>query len=860
MDFGAPPGPAAATAAAHKTWNPHVMMPDCIPIASLAGFEQPWWLFAAVAAAGPVLLAIRAGRRGRQIPRLNVALQCLAVLAATIALARPTAAIGPRARKSVLVLRDVSASCRGQSDRPVRLPAELPAERFDFAAAVAPAAVAPAMDPNRTRLGPALRLALARRDELAGLLIRTDGRFTDADWRQAAAAIGRAGLPVTVALMESPPPDVRMEALSAERAPDGTVRIALTVRSNALARRTVTLTRTRPPAAKLLLTKRLDLLPGQPATLRMTDAPPDSAAIVYRAELSPADAFAENDAAEALLPPASRRLAVVGGDPPRAAALAAATALPVETLAPRDAPATAGGWMDYAAVVLVDATGTLLAAEQRAALAEYVRAGGGLVLLGAGPHGSPDDRDAPLNRIAALVANPYQRKPLALTVVLDASGSMAQPAAAAADAAGRIKFHRAAQAVLALKRHLTDADALSVIAFSDSAKRIYDSGGAPPDFAALADALDRVRPAGPTDVREAMELASQAPAPPGRDGLVLVVSDLLTKAFRPDLVAERFRRHRLSLAVVAIADAEAPAEPSPLETTARLLSAPVIRRNSLIGLAEVFASLLRGARGRALRRGRFQAAMVREALGRPTGALPEVEAYLLCAPQDGAEVHARVGPQQDALLASRRAGLGRTVSLALPAAPDDNPAWERSGELQRLLGAAAGWVLRPAGDSRFVGKAYRRGEALRIDLVAADGDGPMNLLQLTARVRPAGPDAPVRNIELEQTAPGRYEAAATLGPEPAHVAVGLAGGPVVWMAAVGRTAPPEFAAVGADWENLRLLAELTGGRIAPAAKLADLSQQWIRRGRTDLWPVLLAVAAALMLADWALARILRRAG
>jgi len=839
-----------------------VTVPHPAALASLARFGQPWWLLAAAAAAAPVLLALRARRRGRYVPALNVAIQCLAVLAATIALARPAAPVGPRGRKPVLVLRDVSASCRGQIDSPLLLPEDLPTERFDFAATVAPAAnsagTGRAIDPNETRLAPALRLALARGERLGGVILRTDGRFTDADWRGPAAALGRLKAPVMILAMESPPADVRISELSAGRTPAGGVQLRLTLQSNALARREVTLRRTRPPAAAPLLARRVDLLPGRPAALRATDTPSEAGVAAYRAELTPADAFAENDAAEALVLPVRQRLAVVGERALSSDALAAASGLPVEELASSAAPRAPAGWMSYSAVVLIDAAGTLLAPAARAALAEYVRSGGGLVLLGAGPHASPDDRDDPLNAAAALLANPYQRRPLHVVVVLDASGSMAE---AAEPGSGRIKFYQAAEAVLSLRRHLTPADGLSVVTFSDSAREIYDSTAAPIDFAALAERLGRVRPAGPTDVFKAFELIAAKGLAEGRDGLALVVSDLLTKPFRPDRAAALFRQRKLALAIVAIGGGSA-SRPggSPLERLPRLLSAPpIIRRGSLAGLAEVFARLLRDARGEAVRRGRFEAAAVRSPFGRPAGPLPETNAYLLCAPQAGAEVLARVAAEGDALLAVRRVGLGRSASIALLAGRGENPSWHGSGELVGLTGAAAKWARRPAGDPRFAGTARREGDALLVRLDAADANGPMNLLELTAQVHAAAPpEAPVQSVRLRQTAPGRYEGRATAGRGPVSLAVRLADGPIVWNAAVPQTAPRELGAVGADWANLRLLADLTGGRIVPTRQIGEVGRELAEQTRTALWPVLLAAAAALMLIDWAAARIRHR--
>jgi len=819
----------------------------------------------AAAAAAPVLLALWGRRHGRRTPAPLAAMQVLAVLLAGAALARPSAPVGPAAARPYMLLRDVSASLRGQ-DANLDLPADLPRETYVFADGVAP--LGTAVGQATTLLAPALRLALARRGGLpaagkqaglAGLIVQTDGRFADSDWRSAAAAAGRAGLPALVVPMDSPPADARIADFAARRAPDGAVELSVSLASNALDRRTVAVRRTGLAPPVELLSRRLDLLADQPAGLHLTDADaPRDAAAVYEARLSAGDEFPENDSAAAIALPRVRRAALVGGGAIAAEALARQADMPVVAVRAAEAPATAAGWMGYCCVVLQDANGTLLAPASRAALAEYVRSGGGLVLVGAAPHGSPADRDEPLSRVAALVANPHERRPLKVTLVLDASGSMGE--AADAGGTGGTKFDQAVEAAMSLRRHLTDADALSAIVFSDSPRRVYDSGPRPVDFAALRQALRAVRPAGPTDVEKALFLAAGELAAEGRDGLVLVVSDLLTRPFqRADALAAALRQHKLTLAVVQIASSGSPYpdHPSDLEALVRALGSPaVVSRPDLSGLADVFARFLRQARPSALRTGAFEARVVREAFGTPPGPLPRVQSYLLSAPRDSAVVLAKVGPEGDPLLARRQVGLGRSVTLALDPRAGANPAWELAGRLTGMTAGVARVAAAPVGDPRFACTADRAGDLLRVSVEAADANGPMNGLRLTALVGGVEDDAG-RPVELPQTAPGRY-AADLPAPAGAAALVLRADGAAVWRTALPQLPAPELARLGADWANLRSLAELTGGRIVARVDLAGLARSLDRRRRMELWPWLLAAAAAVMLLEWSAAKVHHR--
>ncbi len=304
------------------------------------------------------------------------------------------------------------------------------------------------------------------------------------------------------------------------------------------------------------------------------------------------------------------------------------------------------------------------------------------------------DRKDPLNQVAALVPNPFDRRPLKLIVLLDASGSMGETIAEG-PASGQVKFGVVSDAVLSLREHLTPHDELAVVTFSDFPRRIYDSGAAGVDFAVLGAALAKVRPSGPTYILPALDEAIASADLRGRQGLVLVLSDLRTEKIDDvAALALRLSKAGLGLAVAASPDATDEGGPFPLELLAAQMKAPVVHSKSFIELAEVFARLLRRARPDALRSGLFTARSLAN-YWLPTGSLPAVNAYLLCAPAENSDVLAAVSTQsawpfgaEDALLARRVVGLGRSVSLAMPLSAGANPAWEGQATLGHLLGGA----------------------------------------------------------------------------------------------------------------------------------------------------------------------------
>lgn len=808
-------------------------------------WDAPWLALAAATAVMPLLTAIWLRRRGRHVGAAGTALQSLALLLAALALAQPRAVVGTGGALDWLILQDVSASLRGQEPPSIHWPPGVTTQTVRFADGV----LAPSQSPanRQTNLAPALAYAM-QQESLAGVAVISDGQFHD-DWQAAAAALGHRGVQVLAIPMAYPPGDAQVASLQAQRRPDGRADLTVQLAATAAQKRTLIVQRLAPQEATLL-ERPMDLLAGESITLHVVDpTQPTDRVARYRARLTPADAFAENDDAAAAMLPSRAKFAAVGLAPGAADAVAPKLAGTLETIDPGGAPADAAGWDDYAAVVLADATGELLDANQRSALAAYVRQGGGLVLVGAGPQDPPGGPRDALNRVAPLSPNLYQRQPLDLRIVLDASGSMSERAQ---DSPGQTKFELAAAAVLAMRNHLSDRDRLTVITFNDTPRLTYASDGRI-DAVALQDALRRVQPSGPTNVAAALEEASARPADDGKTGLVIVVSDLLASPFDPAAMAGRLGAAKLALAVVAIeSPADAP-QAAPLESLASALKAPLVRRDSLGGLAEIFAAFVRRSRGELIRRGEFTAAMAKPIEGVGPAALPPLRAYVPCSPAKDAQVLAVT--EGDPIIASATAGLGRAVSWALPLTTADNAAWMQSADVTNLLAGAVAWAARPA-DAAWSGEiVWQSGK----EVVAVWPTAPAQAdsLELTARVAAGEADEPAV-LAMARTAPHRYEAVLPQLPTPASVVVCDADGRRLWQGEAGSAAAPEFRAIGPNYDSLRRLAELTGGRVVAPDDAAAAVRDYQRQSATVLWHWLLLAAAAMMLLEWSLTRIRRR--
>lgn len=805
------------------------------------GFAGPWWLLLLPLAAVPWLLWWSARRRGVAACPGVAAARSLAVVLAVAAIARPNVG-GGQGGRTWLLLRDVSLSVGSQAQAPLELPGQI--DEVRFAGRILQKGRQPDPAAPATRLTDPLALAAGRADAAAGVILVTDGRFDD-DWRPAAARFARAaggGLPFLVVPLDAPDRDARIDAFFARREA-GRCALTLVLAANAILKPTVVVRRVRPDAAELYR-RSIKIFPDRPATIRLSDDVPPGREGLWRASLEGEAGPGGNDAATAGVPGSERVVGWIGPPPP--GSLGAATGMSIRKIAADRCPVDAADWAAYAAVVLADPSGDLLPEKSRAALERYVLAGGGLALLGSGPRDRPADRRDPLNRAAALVPNPFERNPLSLSVVLDASGSMAaRPAGAGAPQ----KFDLAAEAVLALSGHLAASDRLSVVVFSDTARQVYAGGDEPPDFPRLAEALRAVRPVGPTDVAPALRAAIETDPAEKSAGLVLVLSDLRTKEFDPAKTAERFRSRGWDIAVVVSGDPEEGGYP--LLRLARLLGGAVEYGGDLEGLDRIFARLCRAARGTGVERGDFPitAGTGWEAMEQ-MGAGPL--SVIQTAPAEGAEVLAEAG--QRPLLAVRTVGLGRSYTCAgLPPGGAVPGAMPPAPALAKMLRSAAA-----AGpDARFSGRLARRGGDWRLVVTAREKDRSIDGLDLTARVLFAGEaERGVREYAMQQEGPGTY--AAVFPARGGNPSIGVRegdAGRIVWRRPPRWSPPRELSAFGAHDAVLDELVGMTGGRI--------VSPDWLRReglpepargGETavSLWPWLIAGAILLVLLQWLL--------
>jgi len=214
-------------------------------------------------------------------------------------------------------------------------------------------------------------------------------------------------------------------------------------------------------------------------------------------------------------------------------------------------------------------------------------------------------------------------------------------------------------------------------------------------------------------------------------------------------------------------------------------------------------------------------------------ALPPVDAYVATSLKADAQ-ELLGGRGGEPLLATRRAGLGRTAALTT-----DLNAWAGAfgawPELPGALATLTRWLqARPAGWSA---TAVREGAELVVTLDAVENGDYVNNARVEARH--AGRSAP-----LEQVAPGRYRARLPWSAAGGGEVVLASEGEVVARARVSGP-DPEYA----DLDGAALLADVaerTGGRVVRPEEPYAAS---LTTARLQLWPYLAAAGLALFMLE-----------
>ena len=529
---------------------------------------------------------------------------------------------------------------------------------------------------------------------------------------------------------------------------------------------------------------RLREVPTGPITL-VAPAPEGQA---VSASLNPADRWPENDAMVIQTAPggAPRRW-WIGPSPP-----------PGWDRAGPDRLAAAGlDLLDVPALAIVETAADELSPAAQAAIAAYVRDFGGTLILGGmdrsfsagGWTGTALDQISPLSS-----APPTARAEW--VVLLDASGSMNVPAAAAAT-----RWDVAVAAVGQVLPALPPTDAVRVGSFAADL-RWWDDSGAPADLS----------PRGPTNLQPALTaLADEATALPRN---VLLITDGDAPIDDPVALADRLRRARIRLLALAID----PASPAPVVAqVAEATGGRFITETSPQAWAAAARQLTRTAS-----ESRVIPVNDEVNLSAPLDLRTRIDRLRQTWPREGATLLGGASTPDGVVPAAAAWQVGSGRVIALPLTPD-------ASLIERAAAAYPSTLRDPRYAIRLIDDS-----TLQVRLRNPDAPPP------TARVISA--DQP---ILLQRITPDTYTAAIGRPASPRVIEV-RAGERVVGRVAQPGRFPAEFDAIGLNRVSLSALARRSSGAVIEPDFVGpiQLPPRW---RRVDLSPWLAATAAGVML-------------
>ncbi len=565
----------------------------------------------------------------------------------------------------------------------------------------------------------------------------------------------------------------------------------------------------------------------------------------HRAELTPGDAWPENDAltfADTSHREWPRWWIGNAPAPPGWAAFA-----------PAAIPSDPGEFLAPSVIALSNVAADDLSPAAIEHLQQYVRDLGGSLLILGGDHafGLGAYSGSVLDDLSPLASDP-PTPAMQWLLLTDASGSMA---AANGDTptgssgglianpehpgAALSRWSAATSTLAAVVRELPPADSVSVGSFAADVRwwinavpvRDARSQTIPP-----ANAV----PSGPTNLQPVLEkLVEQAGGDQPKN--LLVLTDGEATLDHADSIAAAMKSKQIRLHVLAIGSGAAlPALRSIATTTG---GSYALQLDAAKWLASI-RTLVRGAMPDRAIAGPMRLKFWDYLIKQPTRTIERANRTWLklpaatplafgdpLAPNGGISLDSAVVP-----LAGRQTiGNGQVLACAFtPTAPE--------------LSVLAALVAAPPRDPRYQVDWQSAGNGkVRID--AADRGRILNGLAFELRLSTLSVAA--ATLPFEQTAPGRYEATLPESAEPRLAKIFLAGHELDRQPIAGRY-QHEFDAIGLDRAALTNLAHATGGRVIdPDVKLPiDLPRRWRDVSLTPLLAIAAAVLIAVSLVHW----------
>jgi uncharacterized membrane protein len=245
--------------------------------------------------------------------------------------------------------------------------------------------------------------------------------------------------------------------------------------------------------------------------------------------------------------------------------------------------------------------------------------------------------------------------------------------------------------------------------------------------------------------------------------------------------------------------------------------------------------------------------------------VPSLQGYIASTAKPAAQVILRAN-DSDPLLATWQYGLGRAVAFTSDATGRWGVNWTQWEGFPKFWAQAVRWTILERTQSAIQASVQQRGDQTVIVADVPEGRND-DALKLSATIIDA--DGQTRELTLSQSAPGRYEAetyldqagayyvrvkpviSATEGTTATTASAALSEATVAYV----RPYSPEYAQTTGGEDTLRDWATLGGGTVLGSASETFVLNAPVAASRTDLFPLLLAIAALLLPFDVGMRRI-----
>lgn len=441
--------------------------------------------------------------------------------------------------------------------------------------------------------------------------------------------------------------------------------------------------------------------------------------------------------------------------------------LQVEVQGPHDLPMGLAPLSSYDSIILANVSATDLTNDRMSYLQAYVRdLGGGLVVIG-GPnsYGVGGYFETPLEETLPIEMRLRDQKrvpQLTILFVIDRSGSME-----ISSAGGFSNLELAKEAVMRSFDLLNDNDRTGVLSFDVSAYYVVDlqTVGDETNRQRLRALVGSLRPGGGTNIYQGIQSADQVLRgdPSELKHIILLTDGGSDPGGIAPAVARMYQNYGITTSVVAIG-----------QDYARWLHDVAIAGNGKFHLAydvstipAIFtAETLLATRAYISEEDFFPALSTRHPIMDGIGTMPALKGYVATTPKDIATVILR-GPQDDPILASWQYGLGRAAAFMSDATSRWAVNWLNWPGYSDFWNQTVRWTIIKGNNNNIEAQVVERGKqaVLVVDVRDTNGDY-LNGLNLSATMVSTQLDT--TSLDLQQTAPGRYEAVFTPQQEGAY--------------------------------------------------------------------------------------------